>query len=337
MKTLRIAILSFAHMHAYSYADVLSRTPNVELVAVADPDDTRREQLRRRYPNVKSWYDDHRKLLDSTPCDAVIIASENANHAALTLDALAARMHVLCEKPLATTLADARRMIEAAQRANRIFMTAFPVRFSPAIVRAKQAIDNGELGRILGAATSNHGSMPGGWFVIPELAGGGAVIDHTVHVVDLLRWLFSAEVEEVYAEYANRLYPEIPCEDVGLLLFTLDNGAIVTLDTSWSRCKTYPIWGDVKLEIRGEQGRLSLDCFPLQVARFDDKHGRAQAFSLSDNLDALMLEEFLSAVRDNRQPAVTGEDGLRALEVALAAYRSQREMRPVRITELRDE
>ncbi len=335
MTTVRVAILSFAHMHAYSYADVLARMEGVDLIAVADPDAARRNELRKRYPDVPAWFANHRELLATVSCDAAIIASENVHHASLALDAFAAGLHVLCEKPIAVTVSDAVQMIEAARRADRILMTAFPVRFSPAIVYARQAIANGQLGRIIGAATSNHGSMPGGWFVMPDLAGGGAVIDHTVHVVDLLRWLFNCEVEEVYAEYANRLHPDIPCEDVGLLSFTMTNGAIITLDTSWSRCKTYPIWGDVKLEIRGERGRLSLDCFPLQVSRYDDRRARIESFALSDNLDALMIAEFISAIREKRQPAVTGEDGLRALEVALAAYRSGQEKRPVRVAEIR--
>lgn len=335
MTKLRTALLSFAHMHAYSYADVLvSNSVDAELVAIADSSTERLAAVRDRYPSVQHVFSDYRELLRSGVAQAVIIASENVFHAPMAFHALDAGMHVLCEKPLATTVSDARNMIEAAKRAGRVLMTAFPVRFSPAIACAKRLIDNGELGRILGAATTNHGSMPGSWFVNPELSGGGAVIDHTVHVVDLLRFLFGCEIVEVYACYEKRLHPEINCEDVGLLSMTMENGAVVTLDTSWSRCKTYPIWGDVKLEIRGELGRLALDCFPTQVHRYDDRRQRHEAYSLTDNLDLLMIREFVSAVRENRAPVVTGEDGLRALEVALAAYKSGAEGRPVAVREV---
>lgn len=335
MKPLRCAIISFAHMHAYSYADVLLRCPQADLVAIADNDPQRLHELQQRYPQVKHWFEDYRDLLSGLPCDAVIITSPNAEHAAIALDCVAAGKHILCEKPIATNLADARRMIEAAHEADRLFMTAFPVRFSPAIQYAKHVITSDAFGRLLGGSTSNHGSMPGGWFVQPELSGGGAVIDHTVHVVDLLRWLFECEVEEVFAHYANRLHPEIPCEDVGLLSLRMANGAVLTLDTSWSRCKSYPIWGDVKLDLRGTRGRMSIDCFPQQVNLFDDQRNRHESFSCGDNLDELMIREFLTAIHEHRPPAVTGEDGLRALEVALAAYESARRNCPVRIADSR--
>jgi len=331
---LRAAIFSFAHMHAWSYAAALQAMPDVELVAIADDDAERLATARERFPQVPQWFEDYRDLLRSAPCDAAVITSPNVDHCRMTLDALGAGVHVLCEKPLATTVADGKRMIAAAREAGRTIMTAFPVRFCPAVVEAKKAIASGRLGRILGAAITNHGSMPGDWFVQPALSGGGAVMDHTVHVVDLLRWLFECEVVDVYAEYANRLHPDIACEDVGLLSFRMENGAVVTLDASWSRCRTWPIWGDVKLELRGEQGCLSLDCFPMQVTRSDDARSRYEAFAVGDNFDELMLREFVTAVRENRPPAVTGEDGLRALEVALAAYRAGRERRPVRIAEI---
>ncbi|MCX7625990.1 MAG: Gfo/Idh/MocA family oxidoreductase [Candidatus Sumerlaeaceae bacterium] len=335
MKKLPVALLSFAHMHAYSYADILtSGSLDAELVAIADPCGERLEIARNRYPTVPHFFSDYRELLHSRIAEAVVITSENVHHAPMALDAFEAGMHVLCEKPLATTTADAGSMIEAAHKTSRVLMTAFPVRFSPAIACARRAIEKGELGRILGAVTTNHGSMPGGWFTNPQLSGGGAVMDHTVHVVDLLRFLFSCEAVDVYACYDTRLHPTLDCEDVGLLSLTMENGAVVTLDTSWSRCKTYPIWGDVKLEIRGEHGRLSIDCFPTQVHRYDDLKNRHEAFSLTDNLDALMIKEFIAAIREERIPLVTGEDGLRALEVALAAYKSGAEHRPVAVAEL---
>ncbi len=194
MSRLRVALLSFAHMHAYSYAAALAEMKDVELVVVADPNPQRLAAVRQRWPEIPHALPSYEELLASVPCDAVVVTSENAHHCSMVLAALASGKHVLCEKPLATTIADAQRMIEAAQRSGLVLMTAFPVRFSPAIAEAKNVIARGDLGRLLGAATSNHGSMPGGWFVYPELAGGGAVIDHTVHVADLLRWLFECEI-----------------------------------------------------------------------------------------------------------------------------------------------
>ena len=113
---------------------------------------------------------------------------------------------------------------------------AFPVRFHPVFVELKQVLDRGDLGRILSVECTNHGSMPGGWFIDSELSGGGAVIDHTVHVIDLLRWFWGAEVTEVFAEVGDSLvHPGLGIDDAGMLSFTLANGVYGTLDTSWSR------------------------------------------------------------------------------------------------------
>jgi predicted dehydrogenase len=271
---------------------------------------------------VPQLLSDYHVMLDTVRCDAVIITSANADHCAIALECVRRRKHILCEKPIATTVEDAQAMIWAAREAGVKLMTAFPVRFSPAVRQAKRIIKEGKLGRVLGGATSNHGSMPGGWFTQPERSGGGAIIDHTVHVIDLIRWLFEDEIESVFALAENRLHPEISCEDCGLLLFRTRKGLSFSLDTSWSRCKSYPIWGDVKLDIRGEDANLFLNCFPCSVNLYDDTVLRHTAFSLGDNLDRLMLEEFCAAIREDREPEVTGEDGLRALEVTLAAYKA---------------
>jgi UDP-N-acetylglucosamine 3-dehydrogenase len=319
MKPVRFAIIGFEHMHAFSYAHSLHRIAGAQLVAAAEAGPELLERIKRDFPHIPAFHADYREMLDKHEIDAVVITTANARHHEVALECARRKKHILCEKPLATRVTDAVEMIGAA-RANGIkLMTAFPVRFSPAIVEARKAIRSGALGRILGASTSNHGSMPGGFFIEREKSGGGAVIDHTVHVVDLLRWLFEDEVEEVYAEYATRLH-DIKVEDVGQLMLKFRNGAVVSLDTSWSRPKSYSTWGDVKLEIKGERANLSLNCFPRTVNVFCDQTMRHSGASVGEDLDQMMIEEFLSSVREDREPCVSGEDGMRAMEVALAAY-----------------
>ena len=99
---------------------------------------------------------------------------------------------------------------------------------------AKKAIDENAVGKILAAKTTNHGSMPGGWFIEKEKSGGGAVMDHTPHVVDLLRWMMKSDPVEVYAE-ADTLFHDIDIDDAGMLTIQFDNGVFASLDTSWSR------------------------------------------------------------------------------------------------------
>lgn len=306
-------------MHAFSYAHAFTNRPGAVLAAVADNDTGRLESVRKNFSMIPHLYKSWREMLDKTPLDAVIITSANVDHPEIAIECARRKLHIMCEKPIAITIADGVKMIRAARENNVKFMTAFPVRFSPPVIDAKKALDEGNAGTVRGACTSNHGSMPGGWFVDKSRSGGGAVIDHTVHVADIMRWLLDDEVDEVYAEYANRLH-NIPTEDVGLLIMKFRKGAIVSLDTSWSRPKSYSIWGDVKLDIRGDDATISVNCFPRSINHYDDTTMKHNGTAVGADLDSLMVDEFLASIRENREPSVTGEDGLRAVEIALAAY-----------------
>ena len=249
---MRIGILSFAHMHAASYAACLRQIPEVELVGIADQNDERGQAMAQQFG--ARYYDRYEKLI-AAKLDGVLVCSENSRHRELVELAAGKVPYILCEKPIAATIADAQAIINICAARDTKLQIAFPVRFSPAMRRLKEVLDQGKLGRIYAVNTTNHGYMPGGWFIKKELSGGGAVIDHTVHVIDLLRWFWNAEVTEVYAEVGyNLVHPGLGIDDVGLLSFKLSNGAFGTLDTSWSRPKSYAVWGDVTVEVVGEKG-----------------------------------------------------------------------------------
>jgi len=307
----RIGMLSFAHMHAYSYAACLKQMPGVEFVGIADDDPKRGQEAADRFGT--RLFASVTALLDED-LDGVIMRVP----------------HILCEKPIATTLADARAMIEVCAAYGTRFQTAFPVRFSPPVQRLKALLDGGTLGRIHSVKATNHGQMPGGWFVERGLSGGGAVIDHTVHVIDLLRWFWDTEVVEVYAEVGyDLLHPDLGIDDAGMLSFSLATGTYGTLDTSWSRPESYPTWGDVKLEILGERGIARVDAFSQNLAVYSDRAGKAQWVHWGSNADLGLIRDFVDMIATGREPSITGYDGLKALEVALAAYLSSERGEPV--------
>jgi predicted dehydrogenase len=325
--TIRIGMLSFAHLHAVSYATCLRQIPDVEIVGIADDDAARGREMAARFDT--QFFSDAEALLDKK-LEGVIICAENANHRPLTELAAPHTPHILCEKPIATTLADAQAMIDVCAEHGTKLQIAFPVRFSPPVQRLKALLDEGSLGRIYSVKTTNHGSMPGGWFVDRALSGGGAVIDHTVHVIDLLRWFWDTEVVEVYAEVGDSLlHPGLGIDDAGLLSFKLATGAYGTLDTSWSRPKSYPTWGDVKIEVLGEQGIVRVDAFNQMVAVYSDQVGKGQWVHWGSNMDLGLIQDFADMIATGREPFITGYDGLKALEVALAAYRSSEGGKPV--------
>ncbi len=329
MNTIRLGFFSFAHMHAVSYARSAQSMPGVEIVGIYDDNPARGEEWAEK---LQSRFFASADALLTEGLDGAVICAENVNHRPL-VEACAGRVGaILCEKPIATTIADAQAMIDVCAKSHTKLQIAFPVRFSQAVLQLKAQLDAGALGEIYSAKCTNHGSMPGGWFTDQHLAGGGAVIDHTVHVIDVLRWMWGAEVTEVYAEIGDSLlHPGLGIDDAGLLSFQLSNGVYGTLDTSWSRPKSYPTWGDVKIEILGETGLVRVDAFAQHIAVSSDKTGKTQWAGWGSNADAALLADFVGMIREDRQPSITGYDGLKALEVALAAYESARTGKPIKI------
>ena len=319
---MKIGMFSFAHLHADSYAHSLHRLPDVELAGIYDADPDRGQRMAARHGT--RYFADADALL-AEGLAGVVICSENANHRPLVELAAGQTGYILCEKPIATTLEDAKAMINVCEATGTQLQIAFPVRFSPPVLQLRALLAEGIVGRPISAKCTNHGSMPGGWFVDVELAGGGAVIDHTVHVIDLLRWIWDSEVTSVFAEVGDSLlHPELGCDDVGMLAFTLSNGVYGTLDTSWSRPPSGLKWGDVTIEVVGEKGVIQTDAFQQDLLVASNKRGAAKLAHWGSNGDLGLVEDFVEAIRANRPVAITGHDGYQTLAVALAAYEAAR-------------
>lgn len=327
---MRIGLMSFAHLHAEAYVQNLKALPEVEVIGLAD-DDAEQGRYHAAQHGLR-WFDSYAALLAEKP-DGVVICSENARHKPLALLAAEAGAHILSEKPLATSLADGQTMLERCQQAGVSLMTAFPMRFSAPLIEVKAALAAGGLGQIYCCAATNQGQLPRrSWFVDPALAGGGAVMDHTVHLADLLRWYLEREAVEVYAQ-TNRIIQgdRVEVETGGLIMLTFEGGAFATIDCSWSRPPNYPTWGGLDLELVGERGVINVDAFKQTVSLYGrDQQPPARRFWGSDANQA-MLDEFIAAIQEQRAPRVSGYDGYKALEIALAAYRSAETGQPVRL------
>ncbi len=329
--SVKVGMISFAHPHAFSYAQAVRATPGAELVAVADHESGVAASVAEQYGATP--FTDYQDLLKQE-LDAVIICSENARHAEFVMAAAQAGKHVMCEKPIATTVEDGWKMIDACREYGVKLQTAFPVRYNQPVRRAKELIDSGRLGRILAVQGTNRGQNPGRWFVQRDLSGGGAVLDHTVHVVDILRWCLGSEVRSVYAEIDSR-FGATDIDDCGLLMLEFENGVMASHDPSWSRCKSFPTWGDVTLEIVGTGGVTRVDATAQHLLAYNDATGRHTFEPWGDNFDLGLVGDFVACVRDDRAPSITGEDGLRAMEVALAAYESARTGQPATLARTR--
>ena len=328
MNPLKIGILSAAHMHADSYVAEIAAHPGVTISGFWDADATRRAAKAAQY-SAKAFADADALAAAS---DALVVCSENIHHRALVEIAARHGKPVLCEKPLATTPADARAMVETCRAAGVPLFTAFPCRFSPAFLALEAAARRGDLGAVLAVRATNRGKCPGGWFVDLALSGGGAVMDHTVHVTDLLRVLLQSEVARVYCEADSRLVPG-DFDDTGVVTLEFESGAFATLDCSWSRpAKTFPTWGDVTMGVQGTKAAVELDMFAQNITRYDEAANHIRLAWYGSRIDGGLVAAFVRAVTTGEQTGIaTGEDGLRAVEVVAAAYKSARTHTPVAV------
>lgn len=324
---MKIGIISFAHMHALSYAAALHGNSDVELTHIWDEDEKRGQEMAEKYEC--EYIADLDEFLKSD-IEAVVICSENVNHKEHVIKSAKAKKHILCEKPLATEVKDAEEMIQTCNEEGVILQVAYPVRFAPVMGKVKDMIQNGAIGDVLAINATNHGLMPGGWFIEKDLSGGGAATDHIVHIMDVIRWIFKDEVKSVYAELDTRFY-DIDVEDCGAVTLELESGMIVSIDPSWSRPQTYPTWGNVVMHFVGTKGNLSVDAFKQHSLYYNDTDGKIQELSWSEDMDGGLVQDFINCVKSNGTPSISGTDGLRTLEVVKAAYKSHESKKAVQL------
>ena len=181
---------------------------------------------------------DWREAVADAEVDAVCVSTVNAALLPITLGALTAGKHVLCEKPFGRNASEAAQMAEAARVAGRTVKVGFNLRFHPGIAEAHRLVEAGTIGAVAHLrAAYGHGGRPGyeqEWRGNLELAGGGELLDQGVHLVDLSRW-FLGEIERVYGVTSTVAWPITPLEDNGFALLHARGGAVVMLHTSWTQ------------------------------------------------------------------------------------------------------
>jgi len=239
--TLRVGMISYAHVHADFRSKALREIPGVDIVAIADDDEGRGRAAAETY-HVDAFYPDYRDLLRRDDIDLVFIHAENDRHATLVEAAAAARKAIFCEKPMATTLEDAARIAHAVTQSGVPFTVGFVSRYVPEAERTKALIDSGVLGTItsarvlIGLAGIREIGCPpymAEWMEDPVKNGGGAFIDEGSHAVDLLRW-YVGEVDAISATTASLVKRDLRVEDTAVATLRFRNGALGELNTSWS-------------------------------------------------------------------------------------------------------
>ena len=339
--TVRIGIASLAHVHAESYVRLLRGEEDVELI-VADFEGSAAEPAQRasrariEAKGVRV-VDTEDELFDARP-DGIVICTANAEHRALTERAAHSHVHVLAEKPLATTREDAEAMVAACEEAGVGLMMAYPTRFSPAINELEAAIRRGDLGEVLACDGANIARIPTvdrSWFGDASLAGGGALMDHTVHLADILILLFGRP-RKVYAQANTMIHAEKTRVDTGgIVCLDFGDGFVATIDASWSLPDDNPTWGGLSLRVTGTDAEMTADVFGGALAGHSGRTGQGIWRGYGADVNLLMLREFIDAIEEGRPPRPSGREGLDSLDVALAAYAAMRGGEPVAPTRAR--
>jgi len=324
---LQVAVIGCGHVAWHRHLPEFASNPRVRLSAVCDADEANRLAASNKFG--ARAYADWQELLADPDVQAVSVCLPNHLHAAVTIAALRAGKHVLCEKPMATSLAHADEMIAASQAANRMLTVALQQRFMTVHARAKQKLHSGRLGAALTFATSYAHAGPtlaagdsAPWQLSRERAGFGAIGDLGVHKVDLIRWLLEDEVEAV-AAFVTALERGGSVDDNAVCALQMRSGAVGTLVASW----THRPGANNNTHIFCEHGVLRIapeSEYPL-VARYEDGEEErypASALSLHDTGRSGVIDEFVDAIFSEREPSVTANDGRIALAVILAAVES---------------
>lgn len=311
MASLRIGLVGcggIGGVHARAWAQV----EGAEVVAACDVD---LERAAATAPRAFSHWDE---MLAGVELDAVDICTPPHLHAPAALAAIKAGKPVLCEKPLARNPAEARQILDAAAEAGSLLVTAFCHRFHPPVEWVKAQIDAGSLGRIL-MFRNRFGTRFKGvedkWFSNPEIAGGGALMDTSIHSVDLFRFLVG-EVEAASA-LTSTFSPNIHgLEDSAAMLLRAESGAIGVIEASWMTP-----WSANVVEIYGELGAAVID-YDTGVTRVRHDGDSDWTTMPGDDRSRFVeeLRHFASVLRGETAPRMTGHDGLRAVEVLYQAY-----------------
>jgi UDP-N-acetylglucosamine 3-dehydrogenase len=236
------------------HVDTLQALPLVEVTAVCTRRDERVKEVAVKY-NIPKAYTDYRKLLADDDVDMVSIVTHVKDHWKPTIDALRAGKHVFLEKPMADTVEECDRILEAAEGTQKCFMVGHICRFDTVYALAKEEIEAGKLGRIISMHARRNLAK---WITESHLHKISALFGDGVHDLDLMLWYTGAKPVSVFAQTMNTR-PELPYDDLGWAMFRLDSGAIAVIENVWCLPENVPFAIDAKMEIIGTEGAIYID------------------------------------------------------------------------------
>jgi UDP-N-acetylglucosamine 3-dehydrogenase len=313
MKKLGVAVIG-AGFWGQNHARNLKEIDTTELLAVCDISPERAKAVAEQF-NVDA-YIDSRKLLRRRDVEAVTICTWSTKLAHETLKALKAGKHVLVEKPMARTAKEARKIVKLAEEKDRILMVGFLMRFIPGVQRIKKAVEKKEIGNIV-CATARRVSQ---WPI--RIGDVGVIKDLAIHDIDIMKYLFAEDPIAVYAK-AGALRHKF--EDYAQIMLTFNEGKTAFIEANW--LTPYKIR---KLIVTGSEAIMTVDYLTQEMTIETAGQTLTPRYEWVEPLK-LELEHFSACVLKNKQPIITGEDGLKALQIAEAALKSAKKCTRIKL------
>lgn len=334
MRKLGVGVVGVGEMGKRHAENLRRLVPDARLIAIADVSQARAREVAAEY-EIERSYGSLDGMLENQEIEAVVIATPDSFHAPAVISAARAGKDILCEKPLALTVADARAAIDAVAKAGRRLQVGFMRRYDPAYASAMKRIEAGEIGTpVIFKSVGRDKNQPPIAAYEPIL-NGMLFYTNTIHDFDLARWLMRDEVTSVHAYSTVAIRPEIAkYGDVvaGVVNLQYQRGAIGNIESYAQAVYGY----DVRTEIVGSKGSIfvgSLDTVPAVFLTARGAERSTVDHFLSRFADAYVLElrDFVQTMLSDRAPRISGEDGLKALAIAVAAENSHKQSKPIAV------
>ena len=317
MRTINVGVIGVGAM-GYNHARVYSKLENANLVAVADVVKPTLDKVCKKYKT--KGYSEIEDLLKDPEIEAVSVCVPTTFHHEVVMEAIKHGKHVLVEKPIAFTAEEAEEMIKAAKDAGVKLATGHVERFNPAVQKAKELIENEVIGDLVTISAKRVGPLP------PRIKDVGVSIDLAIHDLDIMNYLFEENVTQVYGTM-NSSFDDSEFEDHAEIMVSFENESTGIIEVNW-----LTPYKRRELELTGTAGIISVDYIKQSI----EVYGKfAQDIQIKHEEPLKCeLKSFLNTVVEEKEPIITGEDGLKALKMVIAANKSSKDHRPISLNEL---
>ncbi|MBS4206760.1 Gfo/Idh/MocA family oxidoreductase [Bacillus sp. FJAT-50079] len=342
MKKINFAIVGCGHI-AKKHAEGIKQTSGATLLAVCDTIKENMEYYVEEYGATP--YENYEEMLKNPEIDVINICTPSGSHAPLTIKAAKARKHVIVEKPIALTLKDANAMIDTCKENNVKLSVLHPNRFRPAMIELKKAMSEERFGKLSHANATVRWNRNQAYFDQAPWRGtksldGGVLMNQAIHNLDLLVWLMG-DIEEIYSMSATRLR-NIEAEDVSTGLVRFKSGALGVIEAATT---IYPKNFEESLSIFGEEASVKIGGATANfiehwvMESMSEEDVKSLKESIKDNPygkpgHQCIIEDMIQAIINDRDPVVTGEEGIKALQLVTGLYQSAEKGTPLKVEEI---